>query len=340
MQDLFRYVEEFYGGLRLEKWDLQRLAAAGTEESNQTATSILEDDVREQGRSDMDDEEKKKDEKLPLDLWGKPNVKAEFQDHIWEQLKKERDLIMGIDNKARDMSLKEVVERLRKGDDDEKSLRVYTTVHRRWVVLTGHAPDSKRVRCSSLHSACPETEVYQVPNALYKCLEEIARHGEKGIIQPELTRLTGQDKRSIAGRTTQLAELGYIEKIGVLVTSMNTSKLTLAKFAARRDYKLELQELQKGKTDAVKSTFTGDVIYSAELVRAVMHELKQAKSGVLLRHDLKIKLVCYYFFLFTLMSSTDVWNRVCIRVHSIRARCRGCSVVSSALVYGVGSRSL
>ncbi|TGZ83339.1 hypothetical protein EX30DRAFT_394559 [Ascodesmis nigricans] len=258
VQALFRYVEEFYSAVRLEQWDLQALGGDEENAGSDNGTSIKH---RDRGQKENEV------------LWGKPNVQAEFQDHIWEELKKEKDLVMGVDDHARGLPLKEVVERLRKGGEEEKKLRVYATFHRRWIVLTGHAPDSKRV-----------------PNALYQCLEEIARHGEKGIIQPELTRLTGQDKRSIAGRTSQLAEYGYIEKIGVLVTSMNTSKLTLSKFAAQRDYKLALEEMKKGKIDTIKSTFTGDVIYSAELVRAIMHELKQTKSGVLLRHDLKIKL--------------------------------------------------
>lgn len=162
----------------------------------------------------------------------------------------------------------------------------------------------------------------QVPNALYKCLEEIARHGEKGIIQPELTKITKQDKRSIAGRTSQLADQGYIEKIAVLVKGMNTSRLTLTKFAAQRDYKEELKMITEGtKNDPFrKSQFTGDIIMSTDLVKAVIKELQNSKSGVILRQDLKHKLGMdksrfhsrTFSRLLRRVECTGVWRRILV----------------------------
>jgi transcription factor C subunit 3 len=43
-------------------------------------------------------------------------------------------------------------------------------------------------------------------------LSIIAAHRGKGILQPELTRISGQDKRSTPLRTQRLHDKGYIEK--------------------------------------------------------------------------------------------------------------------------------
>jgi hypothetical protein len=119
-----------------------------------------------------------------------------------------------------------------------------------------------------------------------------------GLIQPELTKITGQDKKSIAGRTTVLKDLGYIEKINVLAKSMNTSKLTLMKFAVQRDQKraqaTKDDEKQKGKAIAGGTErWTGDTIHLESLVNAIILELKMAKNGVIQRGDLKKKLVSF-----------------------------------------------
>ena len=124
----------------------------------------------------------------------------------------------------------------------------------------------------------------------------IGKHREKGLIQPDLTKITGQDKKSVAGRTTLLKDLGYIEKINVLAKSMNTSKLTLTKFAVQRDLKriqASRKEEQKGEAIAGGAEqWTGDTIHLESLVRAIISELKSAKNNVLQRSDLKKKLVC------------------------------------------------
>jgi hypothetical protein len=126
----------------------------------------------------------------------------------------------------------------------------------------------------------------------------IGKHREQGLIQPELTKITGQDKKSIAGRTTLLKELGYIEKVNVLARSMNTSKLTLTKFAIQRDKKRvqDAKEEKKGKSKATvtegSESWTGETIHLESLVKAIITELKNAKNGVVQRGDLKKKLVC------------------------------------------------
>jgi transcription factor C subunit 3 len=54
-------------------------------------------------------------------------------------------------------------------------------------------------------------------------LSIIAAHGADGIYQPELVRLSGQDKRSVPHRTDELAKAGYIEKTPITLRGLRTS---------------------------------------------------------------------------------------------------------------------
>ncbi|KAL8773356.1 MAG: hypothetical protein Q9209_001750 [Squamulea sp. 1 TL-2023] len=92
-------------------------------------------------------------------------------------------------------------------------LRVYTSTERRWQALAGHAADSDRI-----------------PRLDFACLSIIAAHREQGILQPDLVRISGQDKRSVPQRTQRLQDGGYISKIPMLVNKYHTSKLTLKRY--------------------------------------------------------------------------------------------------------------
>ncbi|KAJ9148441.1 Transcription factor tau subunit sfc3 [Pleurostoma richardsiae] len=83
-----------------------------------------------------------------------------------------------------------------------------------WKSLTGHEPNFKRV-----------------PPLEWKCLVGIAATKEKGILQRELGRLTGQDKRSVPKRTDFLTQKGYIAKRTTIIRKSKTSKLWLSRFA-------------------------------------------------------------------------------------------------------------
>lgn len=137
----------------------------------------------------------------------------------------------------------------------------------------------------------------------------IGKHREQGIIQPDLTRITGQDKKSVPVRTTMLKNQGYIEKKSVLVKNLNTSKLTLTRFAVQRDLRRQLQsaqEVKEGKEGKTKKArrqldkedegpnfaWTGPTIDTEKLIKAILVELKLAKNRVLMHSDLKRKLVC------------------------------------------------
>jgi DNA-binding Lrp family transcriptional regulator len=88
-------------------------------------------------------------------------------------------------------------------------LRIFTSIIRKWQTITGHAPDGSLV-----------------PPAEFQALCLIAAAGEQGILQTDLTKLSGQDKRSLPKRTDRLARNGYIKKR----PCMNTSHLLHRKF--------------------------------------------------------------------------------------------------------------
>lgn len=102
-------------------------------------------------------------------MWGMPNLKEDFQDYVWDLLRGEDDFSVGKGNEGRDMSLKDIVDDLRKdkaagkGDrevvlggsavKDQKGhekWRVFASEERRWRALTGHGVDPKKVILLSL----------------------------------------------------------------------------------------------------------------------------------------------------------------------------------------------
>lgn len=101
-------------------------------------------------------------------------------------------------------------------DHQPNSLDVCVSVslQRMWESLTGHGPDLKRV-----------------PRSEWDLLLGIASTAEAGILQGDLGRLVGQDKRSVPKRTDSLVSKGYIVKHSTLVRGTKTSKLWLKAFA-------------------------------------------------------------------------------------------------------------
>lgn len=94
-----------------------------------------------------------------------------------------------------------------------RPLRLYVNEDRMWQAVAGHGVDTKRI-------APLEFELLSI----------IAAHGEEGMLQPDLIKISGQDKRSAPKRTDVLAEKGYIVKQSVSVRKMRTSHITLKKF--------------------------------------------------------------------------------------------------------------
>ena len=97
---------------------------------------------------------------------------------------------------------------------ESEELRIFVSEERTWVAIVGHLPDASRISPFE-----------------FALLSIIASRKEKGIIQPELATVSGQDKRSVPKRTDMLQTRGYIEKKPVQYKSMRTSLCILRKFS-------------------------------------------------------------------------------------------------------------
>jgi B-block binding subunit of TFIIIC len=93
--------------------------------------------------------------------------------------------------------------------------RVFVSEERMWLAICGHPKDST-----------------QVSDLEFILLSIIAAHQEAGILQGDLVKESGQDKRSVPKRTDVLRDKGYIEKRLVHLKGLKTSRLVLRKFAS------------------------------------------------------------------------------------------------------------
>ena len=125
----------------------------------------------------------------------------------------------------------------------------------------------------------------------------IAAHRGKGILQPDLIRLSGQDKRSVPGRTSRLHDRGYIEKRTVSVRSAKTSLCVLKQFVVhgpiigqkpmpKEDIASDGQIVPKPKSSKVT---TEDMIEQQALVKGIFDVLNDI--NLITWDDLKRKLV-------------------------------------------------
>ena len=110
--------------------------------------------------------------------------------------------------------------------------RMHADQESMWPVLTGHGPDLHRVRPLD-----------------FEILSLIAAHGVKGILQYDLVRISGQDKRSVPHRTDKLNDAAYIVKESVFVweqhnrNRLRTSLCTLKRFAQEPEHRAEVERL-------------------------------------------------------------------------------------------------
>lgn len=148
-------------------------------------------------------------------------------------------------------------------------LRIYASIELRWQALAGHKPDPSRV-----------------PNRDFECLSIIGARKEAGILQPELVRISGQDKRSVPDRTRRLCERGYIEKIPVLVKQSHTSKLTLKRFARKNNNE---STLNNSSVEIVQPETKETAIDYQAFLRRIFDILRKAELKTLA--DLKEELV-------------------------------------------------
>ncbi|KAI1469691.1 uncharacterized protein F4812DRAFT_457091 [Daldinia caldariorum] len=118
--------------------------------------------------------------------------------------------------------------------------RLHVSDERQWKTIAGHGPDLKRL-----------------PFFEWKALVDIASVREKGILQGDLVRLSGQDKRSLPTRTDALAKKGYIIKQPIILRGCRSSKLWLARFADNA--KENRDGLNLETLDLSKETLTKDL---------------------------------------------------------------------------------
>lgn len=110
-----------------------------------------------------------------------------------------------------------------------ETLRLYTSEDRIWHALTGHGVDLSKI-----------------PQLEFTCLCIIAAHGPKGIMQPGLVKISGQDKRSVPRRTQRLCDNGYIVKRPIQADGSRTSICILKRFVPESNF----HEIGLKSTDA------------------------------------------------------------------------------------------
>ena len=158
-----------------------------------------------------------------------------------------------------------------KGQNPSGSLRLYSSEYRMWQVAAGHGPDPSKV-----------------PALDFACLSIIAARGPKGILQPELVAVSGQDKRSLPTRTDRLQQNGYIEKRPVLVSGSRTSLCTLKRFVTAQSV---VDHTSNPNEDTSLSRFHGEnVLDMLSLTRSIFENLRD--QAIITTEDLKKKLVC------------------------------------------------
>jgi hypothetical protein len=161
----------------------------------------------------------------------KHNIDPCFKAKIWTWLVNNPEVSVGRNNEWNHLTLEEAEQTHSKStgsdnissndpDADQKadpkraaSIRIFVSGERTWLAVAGHAPD--------------ESKVVPLEFAL---LSIIASHKSKGIAQPDLVKISGQDKRSVPKRTDSLQRKGYIDKRPIQTKSARTSLCTLRRF--------------------------------------------------------------------------------------------------------------
>ena len=151
-----------------------------------------------------------------------------------------------------------------------------------WNAVAGHGIDLQRV-----------------PKMEFQCLSTIMSRRGKGILQGDLTRITGQDKRSIPKRTQNLYDHGYIEKKPVLFNGTKTSWLYAKKFAPKSasPNKHTSASPSGEKSYVAPKHSDGDVVEYRAIFNTVFEILKEAKSNMISTTDLGKRMVCLPFCL-------------------------------------------
>ncbi|EGE04229.1 hypothetical protein TEQG_03260 [Trichophyton equinum CBS 127.97] len=213
-----------------------------------------------------------------------PNLDRRFKSRVWKWLTEHSEVSVGKDREGNSLTLDDVVPHSQGDNTTEaaidpalgpapgrrrQDMLVFVSLERTWLSITGHEPDSTRV----------------LPLE-FALLSIIASRKEKGIIQSDLVRLSGQDKRSVPKRTDLLQEKGYIEKRAIQYQAARTSLCTLNKFAGLGPGQLSYDPSSVVEPGS-KST-TNKIIDFTVLREKLFEMLREYK--VITRNDLKEKL--------------------------------------------------
>ncbi len=166
-------------------------------------------------------------------------------------------------------------------------LRVYISQERMWYALAGH-----------------EVDWTKLPRSEFQLLSIIGARRGLGIVQTDLIRISGQDKRSLPRRTDALHTKGYIEKKPALIKGQRTSLCTLRGYVTQATSVATVtsETVTKDPADVTqeeklrKCGFTGDVtspsapmLNPVVFVRTIMDYVREA--GLITHMDLQRKLV-------------------------------------------------
>ncbi|KAF2011383.1 hypothetical protein BU24DRAFT_453945 [Aaosphaeria arxii CBS 175.79] len=141
--------------------------------------------------------------------------------------------------------------------------RIYVSQNRTWQAVAGHSLDLKKV-----------------PSMQFMLLSIIAASGPKGILQPDLVRQSGQDKRSVPHRTDELFKNGYIEKKTVQANKFRTSLCIHRKF-------LNDKHFLNGPSTTEEVFGDRTLIFSSFV--ELLHQLL-IENPVILQRDLRVKM--------------------------------------------------
>ena len=200
-----------------------------------------------------------------------PSIDRRFQEQVWLWLTQHPDVRVEKNNESCKLTLLEA-EVLR---SSQANVRLLANEDRMWQAVAGHGPDLQRI-----------------PKMEFICLSMITSRREKGILQADLTKSTGQDKRSVPRRTQNLCKHGYIEKKPVLFNGGRTSWLYAKQFAPKTA-SLNNTASEAKKADHVGPEHSKGVVVDYRAVfNGIFDILRDAKSRLITNNDLIEKLVC------------------------------------------------
>jgi hypothetical protein len=173
----------------------------------------------------------------------RPNADQAFAKTVWEWLVSRSDVFVGQNGEWNHMRLEEVFSLASRHDSatahepldtaeagDDQTLGQYAS-----GVRTVSLPALPKLFVSESKVwesiAGHEVDYQRVPKSQWDALLGIASSGKDGIIQGDLRKLVGQDKRSLPHRTDLLAQRGYVVKRTTLIKGCKTSKIWLKRFA-------------------------------------------------------------------------------------------------------------